>query len=71
MLVGVFPIDHLAWTGEIARRHATNMRDLANIDGVTGGEIWLEGSISPAARAALEAQDWVVHENAAKRLGLN
>ena len=71
VLVGVFPIDHLAWTGEIAQRHATNMRDLANIDGVTGGEIWLEGSISPAARAALEAQDWVVHENAAKRLGLN
>ena len=71
VLVGVFPIDHLAWTGEIAWRHATNMQDLTNIDGVTGGEIWFEGSISPAARTALEEQDWIVRENAGKQLGLN
>ncbi len=71
VLVGVFPIDHLAWTGAIAQRHATNMQDLANIEGVSGGEMWFEGSISPAARAALEAQDWIVHENAGKQLGLN
>ena len=70
VLVGLFPIDYLAWTSSIAQRHATNMKSLPGVKGVKGGEIWLEGSLSPKAKRALEAQNWVVKENTGATLGL-
>jgi hypothetical protein len=70
VLVGLFPIDYLAWTSSIARRHATNMKSLPGVSGVTAGEIWLEGSISPKAKQALIAQNWVVNEYTGAALGL-
>ena len=70
-LIAVLPLDHLIWTNEIAARHTANMRDITKIGGgVSGGEIWIEGTVSAAARKALEAQNWVVKENVAKQLGL-
>lgn len=70
VLVGLFPIDYLAWTQKVALRHATNMKSIGSVSGVTGGEIWLEGGMSPKARRALEAQKWVVKENVGTALGL-
>jgi len=70
VLVGLFPIDYLAWTENIAGRHATNMRDLPHISNVTGGEIWIEGDVSPQARAALETERWVVKSDAGRQLDL-
>ena len=70
-IVGVFPVDYLAWTAAISNRHATNMNGIANVPGVTSGEIWVEGSISQNARQALESQNWIVKENVAGILGLN
>lgn len=69
-LIAVLPLDHLIWTDEIAARHAANMRDITTVPGVTGGEIWIEGTVSAAARKVLEAQNWVVKENVGKQLGL-
>ena len=69
--MGLFPIDYLAWTSTIARRHATNMKSLPGVSGVTGGEIWLEGTMSPKAKQALKAQNWVVKENTGATLGLD
>ena len=70
VLVGLFPIDYLAWTTSIARRHATNMKSLPGVSGVTAGEIWFEGGISPKAKQALIAQNWVVNEYTGAALGL-
>ncbi len=70
MLIGTLPTDYVSWSDEISRRHATNMKDIGNIQGITGGELWFEGSISPKARAALEAQHWVVKENVGAELKL-
>ena len=70
-IIGLFPVDHLAWTAEISNRHATNMNRIANVAGVTSGEIWIEGTISQKARQALESQRWIVKENVAGILGLN
>ena len=70
VIVAALPIDHLAWTKDISNRHATNMQSISGITGITGGEIWIEGSISSSARQALEKQNWVVQEYAAKRLGM-
>lgn len=69
-LIAVLPLDHLIWTDEIAARHAANMRDITTVPGVTSGEIWIEGTVSAAARKVLEAQNWVVKENVGKQLGL-
>ncbi len=54
VIVATLPIDHLAWSETIARRHGTNMQSISSIPGVTGGEIWIEGTISKQARNALE-----------------
>ncbi len=71
VIVATLPIDHLAWSETIARRHGTNMQSISSIPGVTGGEIWIEGTISKQARNALEAQKWVVRDNAATVLAPN
>ncbi len=71
VIVATLPIDHLAWSETIARRHGTNMQSISSIPGVTGGEIWIEGTISKQARSALEAQKWVVRDNAATVLAPN
>lgn len=70
VLVGLFPIDHLAWTDAIARRHASNLKSIGGIPGVTGGEIWISGTISPKARQELESENWVVKDRVGKILGL-
>jgi hypothetical protein len=70
-LIAPLPLDHLQWTEQVAARHAANMRDIRTIPGVTGGEIWIEGTISQAARKVLEGQNWVVKENAGETLKLN
>lgn len=70
VLIGVLPTDHVGWTEQIARRHATNMKKVGNIQGVTGGELWFEGTISPKTRAVLESEQWVVKENVGSLLKL-
>lgn len=69
-LIVVVPADHLLWTSALATRHAQNMESLRRISGVTGGEIWLAGTLSPAARKSLEDQNWVVRDNKAPALGM-
>jgi len=71
VIVATLPIDHLAWSETIARRHGTNMQSISSIAGVTGGEIWIEGSISRQARDGLEAQNWIVRDNVGSILGMN
>ena len=70
VLIAAVPVDHLLWTSAIAARHGQNMQDIRKISGVTAGEIWLAGTISPTARKNLEAQNWVVHENKGRALGI-
>jgi hypothetical protein len=61
-LVGVFPIDYLAWTEEVsAIVRAVERATQAKIR-----EVWLEGSASPAARQALANRGWTLKE----RVGL-
>ena len=70
VLIVVVPVDHLLWTPGIAGRHSQNMQDIRKISGVTAGEIWLAGTISPTARKNLEAQNWTVYENKGRALGM-
>lgn len=71
VVVAVLPIDHVAWTEDVAGRHAANMAEIKAVSGITGGELWLEGTISAHGRQALEAQNWIIKENVGTLLGLN
>ncbi|MGI9331286.1 MAG: hypothetical protein ACR2QB_11290 [Gammaproteobacteria bacterium] len=59
-LVGIQPIDYLAWTEEVA-----NVTALAAGSQEKDREIWLEGSAGPDARQALTANGWTVNDRVA------
>ncbi len=71
LLVMIIPIDHLSWTDAIAQRYADNMVNIGSISGISGGQVWIAGSISQQARSLLEGHGWKVFENTAEQLRLD
>jgi hypothetical protein len=65
-LIGVFPIDYLAWTADASVIAGVASEFIAQSAEIESGEFWFEGSVSQIARAGLEAQGWTVKE----RVGL-
>jgi hypothetical protein len=65
-LVGVYPLDYVAWTADLDVVIREMTEDAAALAGVKTKEIWLEGSASPDVRQAMEALGWTVKE----RVGL-
>ena len=61
-LLGIFPIDYLAWTTYVSRVAAVAEKSPQ----AKQREVWLEGSASPASNKALTARGWKVKE----RVGL-
>ncbi len=61
-LVGLFPIDYLAWTAETSQIAAGVEKDPK----AKTRELWLEGSASPESNKALTARGWTIKE----RVGL-
>jgi hypothetical protein len=55
-LLGIFPVDYLAWTAEASRIVAGAEKSPQ----AKQREIWLEGSASPASNKALTARGWKV-----------
>ncbi len=70
-LVGIFPIDHLAWVRNVSGTAKQITREADVYSNVPGKELWIGGTVSPKARKNLEAAGWVVKENVAKQLSLN
>jgi hypothetical protein len=65
VLVGAFPIDYLAWFGEVSNIS----RAVERAPEAKNRELWLEGSTSPQARKALVDRGWVVKERVAMLTG--
>jgi len=42
-----------------------------SVSGITGGQVWVAGSISRQARTLLEDHGWKVFENTAEQLRLD
>jgi hypothetical protein len=61
-LVGVFPLDYLAWTEEAAESTRIASETMAGL-GIKHKELLLEGQVSPQARAALASRGWKISEN--------
>ena len=61
-VIGVFPIDHLAWTAGFAQRETEISSAIKQIQGVTGKELLITGTVDPVARKALEDRGWTVRD---------
>ncbi len=66
--VGVVPLDHIIWRQTTAKRIAEMGAALDGIEGTTGKEFWVEGTVSELFRENLTSQGWVVQEKARDKL---
>lgn len=65
VLVGIFPIDYLAWSAEVS----TIAGVIERTPEAKKRELWLEGSASPQSRKALVDRGWMVKERVAMLTG--
>lgn len=66
--VGVVPLDHIIWRQTTAKRIAEMGAALDGIEGTTGKELWVEGTVSELFRENLTSQGWVIQEKARDKL---
>ena len=67
-IVGLVPLDHVAWTLPLWRKIETIKKEMKDSQRTAGKEIWLEGTIDPQARKALAKEGWVVKANVGDKL---
>jgi hypothetical protein len=68
VVIGLFPVDHMAWTARLYQKEAALAEAMKKIPGVTGRELWLTGTVEPSARKALESRGWAVKERVGEKL---
>ena len=68
IVVGLFPFDHVAWTSNLDMKEMAVSAAIKKMPGVKGKELWIEGTVDPEARKALEDRGWVVTEKLAEKL---
>lgn len=61
-LVGQFPLDHVAWTQPLWIKMDVFSKSLKGDQVKAKKELWIEGSIDPLARRAMEKNGWIVRE---------
>ena len=61
-LVGLAPLDHVAWTTSLMVKMAATKKAMQNSQKFPQKELWFEGTVDPQARRALEADGWVVKQ---------
>jgi hypothetical protein len=59
-VVGLAPIDYLAWTPDAAAALDMVDRYAAERDEIKGKELWTEGHIDPVAERAMRDRDWII-----------
>jgi hypothetical protein len=61
-LVFNIPVDYVVWTEDVARV-VTTADNLANqLPGISEKQIWVTGTLSPRARAAMQRLNWKIYE---------
>ncbi len=68
VVIGLFPLDHVAWTAPLLRKVSAGLREIKNLLGVSGKELWIEGTFDPVARKALEERGWKVEDKVGDKL---
>jgi len=62
VVVGIFPLDFIAWTAGFARNEGVVSSAIKQMQGVTGKELWITGTVDLVARKALEDRGWKVKD---------
>jgi hypothetical protein len=62
VIVGIFPLDHVAWTAGVAQKLMAVSSAIKEMQSVTGKELWIMGTVDPVARKALENSGWKVQD---------
>lgn len=70
VLVGLFPLDHIAYTPILVHKENALSEAISNLPGIKGKELWIGWKVAPAARKALEANGWRIQERVYDMLGL-
>jgi hypothetical protein len=60
VVVGIFPLDHVAWSGGFARKAMSISDAIDRMQGIKGKELWIAGTVDPVAHKALEDMGWKV-----------
>jgi hypothetical protein len=68
-LVGLFPMDHIAWTYDLWLKQHSAAQAINEIEGVTGASLWVTGTVGDKARKALEMEGWTVIDNVEMTFG--
>jgi hypothetical protein len=68
VVVGLFPLDHVAWTVNFARQETRVSDAIEKMPDIKGKELWISGTVDPVARRALESKGWIVEERVNDRL---
>jgi hypothetical protein len=68
VIVGAFPLDHVAWTERFAQRAVAVSSAIEKIPGINGKELWITGTVDLLARRALEDAGWKVEDRVIDRL---
>lgn len=67
-LVFNVPLDHLAWTANMARVIDAANQQVDGLPGITGKQLWISGTMSALASNSLQERGWQVHESATNLL---
>jgi hypothetical protein len=68
VIVGVFPLDHVAWTVGFARKETAVLTAIEAMPGIRGKELWITGTVDPLARRILERKGWKLEDKIQGRL---
>jgi hypothetical protein len=63
VVVGLFPLDYVAWTGALYQKEKTVSDFIENVLHIKSKELWVTGRIDSIARRALESRGWKVKTN--------
>jgi hypothetical protein len=61
--VVVAPLDYVAWSPVFAQKALAVSSATRNMQGITGNELLITGTVHPAARKTLESRGWKVEDN--------
>ena len=64
------PLDYLIWTKNMAAVASIITQNVARMEGISGREIWVTGTMSPLARESISKMGWTVHDQAQSKLSL-
>lgn len=62
-IIGLFPLDHVAWTTALERKESAASASIDSLGGITGKELWIEGTVKREVKKVFERKGWKIKDN--------